>query len=83
MDNINDIITDMRVLAQEIGGDHHSNKESEQLLNTLADRLICINNSIILYASNQYNDMKRLTGSDEKIIYILKKQNISILSEEE
>ena len=40
---IEDIAAEMRKLAMEIGGEHHSPKEAEKLLNDLADELAEIN----------------------------------------
>lgn len=38
-DSIRQIATNLRVLACEIGGNHHTPKESEELLMNFADRL--------------------------------------------
>ena len=41
--SIENVATRMRMLAAEIGGDHHSAKEAEELLNGLANELSEIN----------------------------------------
>lgn len=74
-DNINNIATDMRMLAAEIGGDHHSNKESEKLLLGLAQRLDKVGYDTILLIDRTFRDSMLLTGHDMRDIDLIKRQN--------
>lgn len=74
-DNINTIATDMRMLAAEIGGDHHSNKESEKLLLDLAGRLDKVGHDTILLIDRTFRDSMLLTGHSMSDIDRIKRQN--------
>lgn len=39
MTTLNDIATELNVLAAEVGGDHHTNKETEKLLREISFEL--------------------------------------------
>ena len=74
-DNINNIATDMRMLAAEIGGDHHSNKEAEKLLLDLAKRLDKVGYDTILLIDRTFRDSMLLTGHSMHDIDLIKRQN--------
>lgn len=74
---IEDIATNMRMLASEIGGNHHTNKESEEILNNLADMLSTSNMQIALMVDAMKNQVKENTGiRDEHLRLFLRQQNI-------
>lgn len=80
---IENIAKKMRVLANEIGGEHHSPKEAEQLLNELADELseTNIQMSIKLHKcleeiDNDYSDI----DDDFRLLY-LRQKNIKEFSD--
>lgn len=74
---IEDIATNMRMLASEIGGNHHTNKESEEILNKLADMLSTSNIQIALTIDAMKNQVKENTGiRDEHLRLFLRQQNI-------
>ena len=62
MRTFNDIATDMRVLAKEIGGDHVDNKEAEKRLKELAYEL---SYKSFLVANQLHNFYKGFGYSDE------------------
>ena len=74
-DNINNIVTDMRMLAAEIGGGHHSNTESEKALLDLAKRLDKVGCDTILLIDRIFRDSMLLTGHSMHDIARIKRQN--------
>ena len=74
-DNINNIATDMRMLAAEIGGDHHSNKEAEKLLLDLAERLDKVGYDTMLLIDRTFRDSMLLTGHSMSDIDRIKRKN--------
>ena len=80
---IEDIATNMRILASEIGGNHHTNKGAEEILNKLADMLSTSNMQIALILDTMMNQVKENTGiRDEYLRMFLRQQNIKKNSED-
>lgn len=64
INNIEDIATKMRVLANLIGGDHVMNKEVEVELNKLADALSIYNMHINTLTNDYVKTIMLTTGID-------------------
>ena len=62
IDNIEDIATKMRILANNIGGDHLTNKETEVELYKLADALSVYNMHVNTLANNAVRAIMQTTG---------------------
>lgn len=67
---IENIATEMRVLASEIGGNHHSLKEAEDLLNKLADELSEVNMDISIRLHDAINDADGLLGINDSYRFL-------------
>jgi len=63
--SIENIATKMRVLASEIGGNHHSPEEAQDLLNKLADELSEVNMNISIRLHDAINEADRLSGIND------------------
>lgn len=64
INDINDIATKMRVLANHIGGDHLTNKEAEAELHKLAGALSILNMHVNTLANDAVRAIMQTTGSD-------------------
>ena len=64
IDNIEDIATKMRVLANLIGGDHLTNKEAEVELHKLANALSIYNIRINTLADDCVKAIMQTSGSN-------------------
>lgn len=64
INNMEDIATRMRVLANLIGGDHLTNKEAEVELRKLADALSVYNMHINTLTKDHARVIMQTTGSD-------------------
>lgn len=74
---IEDIATNMRMLADEIGGNHHTNKESEEILNKLANLLSTYNMQTIVSVESMKNRVMENTGiGDRYLRMFLRQENI-------
>ena len=71
---IEDIATKMRVLASEIGGNHHSLEEAQDLLNKLADELSEVNMNISIRLHDAINDADGLLGIDDNYRFLYQRQ---------
>lgn len=71
---IENIATKMRVLASEIGGNHHSAKEAEDLLNKLADELSEVNMNISIRLHNAIDEADGLMGINDSYRFLYRKQ---------
>ena len=78
MATIIEITTRLRVLAAEVGGDHHTNKETEKLLNEIARELedINVNLSIVINKAVAEMDAKYTGVSEQYRFLTLKERNI-------
>ena len=74
MKNIEQIATDMRCLAQEIGGEHHTFKESERLLKELADELSNVNMEFSLKIHELFDKDDVYTGITDNARFDERKQ---------
>lgn len=82
---IEDIATEMRKLAWEIGGNHHSPKEAEEILIRLANQLseLNMNMSIKLNSCiNEVNDNFMGISKEHRFLY-LRHENIKEQTDEE
>lgn len=84
MNTINDIATKLRMLAAEVGGDHHTNKETEKLLEELAKDLDDININLSIDINKAISDIDaKYTGVTEQSRFItLRQRNIKENEEE-
>lgn len=75
---IEDIATKMRMLAYEIGGNHHSPKEAEKILIELADELSEVNINMSIKLNKCLNEVDdKFTGISENYRFIhLRQKNI-------
>lgn len=74
---IENIATKMRMLAAEIGGNHHSPKEAEKLLAELADDLSEVNINMSIKLHSAVNEIDEITGiSDRYRFWYQKAKNI-------
>ncbi len=71
---IENIATKMRVLASEIGGNHHSLEEAEDLLNKLADELSEVNMDMSIRLHNAIDEADGLSGINDNYRFIYKRQ---------
>ena len=78
MATIIEITTRLRVLAAEVGGDHHTNKETEKLLNEIARELDDINVNMSIDINKAVAEMDaKYTGVSEQYRFLtLKEKNI-------
>ena len=78
MATIIEITTRLRTLAAEVGGDHHTNKETEELLNEIASELENINVSMSIDINKAVAEMDaKYTGVTERYRFLtLKERNI-------
>ena len=78
MDTINDIATKLRMLAAEVGGDHHTNKETEKILNELAKDLDNVNINLSIDINKAISDIDaKYTGVSEQYRFLtLRQRNI-------
>ena len=78
MATIIEITTRLRALAAEVGGDHHTNKETEKLLNEIARELddINVNMSIDINKAVAKMDAKYTGVSERYRFLVLKERNI-------
>lgn len=67
---LNDQIVKLRGLASLIGGNHLTNKESEQKINEITDNLVKIQESIALATDQMKEDVNySLLGVSESYLY--------------
>ena len=79
---IENIATKMRTLASEIGGNHHSPKEAEKILNVLADELSEVNMNISIILHGGINKTDELLGINDIYRFLYQKQkNVKAESE--
>lgn len=72
---IENVITKMRRLAWEIGGNHHSLQEAEQLLINLADQLSEININMSIQLNDALNEVDdQYTGVSKEYRFLTKRQ---------
>lgn len=71
---IENIATKMRVLASEIGGNHHSSEEAEDLLNKLADELSEVNMNISIRLHDAINEADGLSGINDSYRFLYRRQ---------
>lgn len=71
---IENIATKMRVLASEIGGNHHSLKEAEDLLNKLADELSEVNMNMSIILHNAIDEADELSGIYDSYRFLYQRQ---------
>ena len=72
--SIENIATKMRVLASEIGGNHYSLEESQDLLNKLADELSEVNMNISIRLHDAMNEADGLLGIDDSYRFLYQRQ---------
>lgn len=72
--SIENIATKMRVLASEIGGNHHSMKEAEDLLNKLADELSEVNMNMSVRLHNAIDEADGLSGINDNYRFLYQRQ---------
>ena len=72
--SIENIATKMRVLASEIGGNHHSLKEAEDLLNKLADELSEVNMNMSVRLHNAIDEADGLSGINDNYRFLYQRQ---------
>ena len=68
--SIENIATKMRVLASEIGGNHHSLEEAQDLLNELADDLSEVNMNISIRLHDAINEADGLLGINDSYRFL-------------
>ncbi len=71
---IENIATKMRDLAAEIGGNHHSPKEAEKILNALADDLSEVNMNISIRLHDAINEADGLLGINDSCRFLYQRQ---------
>lgn len=71
---IENIATKMRVLASEIGGNHHSLEEAEDLLNKLADELSEVNMNMSIRLHNAIDEADGLSGINDSYRFLYQRQ---------
>ncbi len=71
---IENIAIQMRVLASEIGGNHHSPKEAQDLLNKLADELSEVNMNISIKLHDTINQADELLGIGDDYRFLYQRQ---------
>ena len=72
--SIENIATKMRVLASEIGGNHHSLEEAQDLLNKLADELSEANMNLSIRLHDAINEADGLLGIDDNYRFLYQRQ---------
>ena len=68
--SIENIATKMRALASEIGGNHHSLEEAQDLLNELADDLSEVNMNISIRLHDAINEADGLLGINDSYRFL-------------
>lgn len=71
---IENIATKMRVLASEIGGNHHSPEEAEKILNVLADELSEANMIMSIHLHKTLKLADALSGIDDSYRFLYQRQ---------
>lgn len=71
---IENIATKMRTLASEIGGNHHSPKEAEKILNILADELSEVNMNISIRLHDAIKESDELSGINDSYRFLYQRQ---------
>jgi len=71
---IENIATKMRVLASEIGGNHHSPEEAQDLLNDLADQLSEVNMNISIKLHDTISEADGLLGINNSYRFLYQRQ---------
>ena len=71
---IENIATKMRALASEIGGNHHSPEEAQDLLNKLADELSEVNMNISIRLHNAIDEADGLLGINDSYRFSYQRQ---------
>ena len=72
--SIENIATKMRTLAFEIGGNHHSSEEAQDLLNKLADELSEVNMNISIRLHDAINEADGLLGINDNYRFLYQRQ---------
>lgn len=72
--SIENIATKMRALASEIGGNHHSPEEAQDLLNKLADELSEVNMNISIRLHDAIDEADGLLGVDDSYRFLYQRQ---------
>ncbi len=72
--SIENIATKMRTLASEIGGNHHSSEEAEDLLNKLADELSEVNMNISIRLHDAIKEADGLLGINDSYRFLYQRQ---------
>ena len=72
--SIEHIATKMRILASEIGGNHHSLEEAEDLLNKLADELCEVNMNMSIRLHDAINEADGLSGINDSYRFLYRRQ---------
>lgn len=74
---LNEISVRMKVLADECGGNHHTGKETEEILNSLARELDNVALAITVATDSHYVKIREFTGRTERCVRIfLREENI-------
>ena len=63
---INDICTQLNLIADECGGDHHTNKEIEIILKDLSRKLFDITWDMLKLSNQSLSVMHDMTGISER-----------------
>lgn len=72
--SIENIATKMRALASEIGGNHHSPEEAQDLLNKLADELSEVNMNISIRLHDAIDEADGLLDIDDSYRFLYQRQ---------
>lgn len=72
--SLNDIATEMRMIANMVGGNHYTNTETEQKLNELADELSDITYEVTDKVDTISNAVKDIAGIYDNGLYLYRKQ---------
>lgn len=74
---LNEISVRMKVLADECGGNHHTGKEAEEILNSLARELDDVALAITVATDAHYAKVRECTGRTEwSVREFLRQENI-------
>ena len=71
---IENIATKMRTLASEIGGNHHSLEEAQDLLNKLADELSEVNMNMSIRLHDAIKEADGLSGINDSYRFLYQRQ---------